>query len=836
MNKTTFIKKEIDQASFLYDRREIVTAPLWPHGSSSLFTIYTSSNQPHHQKIYYRTVYSDIRRTGSMDVDFSIAYGHFMGSGSSSGSFGLIASSSASGQRFPVSESMAIYSQYRSLLYDYDKRKYISEGKFRFYGLKDTNFGIYDWGFTSSSYWDGVNLNTFAAWRPTSNVTPIDSGEKITIPGVTSFALKEIIATSHRRKSNLINAYQTHYHFINIEGRLFQTRKFQTGNTPISTLTLDVKEAGIGKSWKDVATGTDHMITIASDGTLWGWGDNRYGQLGLGYTSTVSNPDNYFGNIDTQIPLQIGNENNWEKVYAGPYCSFAINSLGELYAWGSEVGPGPNAVGILGLGTNLVDYYNPTKVGSNTWRLISISMTDNANINKITVFGIDTSNNLWGWGYNGGYNKLSTANFTENSPVLLNSEGDWNDISSGADHVVAIEGVNRQLVGWGYAGASGELLASLQNETNELQSYTLNNRKNLIDLNNPGGFVEFLYGWIDVKCGDNFTIATSFDRRLWNWGDNSYGQLFADTSVGGLYPFENYASYLLLASNITGWDKLATGPFTSAASVNYPEENVFSMPTDDIYVINVNRWNFRDKMDSGTLQLSLRSVFTGSTGTGLLYQSSPGVEPVYRTITLVDESINYFGSTDEDPMYDVNSKGGSVFGLYSGSLLTGIHESAANSPYGIFFPENGIIILNGELLRNDIGRRSITLQTRRTPATSSGAFPTSSNADILYTSISGAMQLGLPFTANTVETKIPTYCFVRINNDEFNHTLNPSFYQQKNTFLIKEKLRKSPYPFTYITTIGLYNDQNDLLAVAKLSKPIKKTPSTELVVKIKLDI
>ena len=87
-----------------------------------------------------------------------------------------------------------------------------------------------------------------------------------------------------------------------------------------------------------------------------------------------------------------------------------------------------------------------------------------------------------------------------------------------------------------------------------------------------------------------------------------------------------------------------------------------------------------------------------------------------------------------------------------------------------------------------------------------------------------------------VETKMPTYCFIRINNEEFNYSTNPTLYARPDSFLLKDKFREVPYPFTYITTIGLYNDNDDLLAVAKLSRPILKTQSTELVVKVKLDI
>jgi hypothetical protein len=102
------------------------------------------------------------------------------------------------------------------------------------------------------------------------------------------------------------------------------------------------------------------------------------------------------------------------------------------------------------------------------------------------------------------------------------------------------------------------------------------------------------------------------------------------------------------------------------------------------------------------------------------------------------------------------------------------------------------------------------------------------------------MSAGFPFKATTSETKMPTYCFIRINNYEFNYTLNPSYFDVvndgKDSLVVKDKLRMSKFPFVYITTIGLYNDNGDLLAVAKLSKPIKKTFSDELVIKIKLEI
>jgi hypothetical protein len=168
-------------------------------------------------------------------------------------------------------------------------------------------------------------------------------------------------------------------------------------------------------------------------------------------------------------------------------------------------------------------------------------------------------------------------------------------------------------------------------------------------------------------------------------------------------------------------------------------------------------------------------------------------------------------------------------------LESGIHEDADKEPYGLLFPDNGVILLNGQMLY-----ASASIETKRIDPIVGGAFMSSSNAELMFTAISGAMSVDKPFIANTSEIKIPTYCFIRINNYEFNYTLNPSYFNVvddgKDSLVVKDKLRTIKTPFVYITTIGLYNDDGELLAVAKLSKPIRKTPSDELVIKIKLEI
>lgn len=781
MSKKTFIKKEIDSlTSFLYDRKEVVTAPMWPNNSSEIYNIFTSSNQPHHQRIYYTNVFSDNTRTGSLDVDFSIAYGHYAGSGSSTGSYGLISSSTT--PVFPVSESMAIYSQYRSMLYESDKRKYLSDGKFRFYGLTDAYLGTYLLG----------------------NDALLDHNNRINLPGVKSFQLNKVKSLSTYRYDDVdpklsMNPYLKYY-LINEEGKLFYNESGEN----------NLVQIGTDEDWESVSFGFNHKLAIKKDGTIWGWGSNYFGELGLGYRGS--------GFLE---PIKIGIQNNWKQVYAGNSYSFAINNDGELFAWGRNFDQ-DNGAGILGFGDAL-DRYSPQRLGFNTWKKISISNLEanTQDSSQTMIHGIDTEGKLWGWG-----NNPLVSFATE--PTQLGTDTDWKDISAGFDFAIGIKGDTGELYGWGSAGTYGELLAGWTRIPTISATFLPFSSKRNLTIGNTYGIPEI--GWSSLSCGHNFTFAINNNGNMYCWGDNLYGQLNM-TSIDG------YERVITLSSELFGWNIVSCGLFHSTAAINTPDTNVNSIVSDDIYVINLNRWNFRDKVDAGNWQLSLRTVYTGS-GQQMLYRLSEFTEPPYRNITLIDDSVNLQGSSNENPMYDAVSKGGAVYGVYRGNLETGIDQSAIDSPYGLFFPENGIIILNGEMLLNsDFQKPSIQIQTRRTPATSSGAFPYRSNADLLYYSIKGAMlEDELPFIANTVETKMPTYCFIRINNDEFNHTMNRTKYQKDDSFLLKDKFRTVPYDFTYITTIGLYNDNDELLAVAKLSRPVLKNPSTELVIKIKLDI
>jgi len=95
------------------------------------------------------------------------------------------------------------------------------------------------------------------------------------------------------------------------------------------------------------------------------------------------------------------------------------------------------------------------------------------------------------------------------------------------------------------------------------------------------------------------------------------------------------------------------------------------------------------------------------------------------------------------------------------------------------------------------------------------------------------MILGNDFQARSAETISSTHFFVRLRNKDFNYSNNPTFYNNSNGQILTEDFVQDPH--VYATTIGLYNDNKELLAVAKMSRPLEKTFDKEALVRVRLD-
>ena len=246
--------------------------------------------------------------------------------------------------------------------------------------------------------------------------------------------------------------------------------------------------------------------------------------------------------------------------------------------------------------------------------------------------------------------------------------------------------------------------------------------------------------------------------------------------------------------------------------------------TDHIYVINFNRARFREKLDPGNLEINLAklsgSAFANNVHTG----SNVRVLPTAQgggVIRLIDDSSTASPSIGE---------AGQVYNIVSGTIDDGtvIFNSSAPVYYGLMYPQFGIAILNADTLNSNVGFNTVT-----------GSGVQGDNAIKIITSLSASVALGAPagddygLQARSSEQVKSTYYFTRVKNGEYNYSNNPTF-----TSGSLGALRYSTFisdPQTYITTVGLYNDRRELLAVAKLSRPLLKSFTREALIKVKLD-
>ena len=165
-----------------------------------------------------------------------------------------------------------------------------------------------------------------------------------------------------------------------------------------------------------------------------------------------------------------------------------------------------------------------------------------------------------------------------------------------------------------------------------------------------------------------------------------------------------------------------------------------------------------------------------------------------------------------------------MFNIVSGSISAGTastHTTAANQgggAYGLFYPDLGILVFNGPALN-----ASASLSTDLTINAEKG------NVGKFYEDIRVASY----FQARREEVITSQHYFCRVPNKEFNFSSNPTFTSGSNGDFTVGTFFKNPK--TFITQVGLYNDNNELLAVAKLSKPLQKNYSKEAIIKVKLD-
>jgi len=238
--------------------------------------------------------------------------------------------------------------------------------------------------------------------------------------------------------------------------------------------------------------------------------------------------------------------------------------------------------------------------------------------------------------------------------------------------------------------------------------------------------------------------------------------------------------------------------------------------SDEIYIVNFNRARIKDKLDPGNWELHLTNL-SGSAVVNSVHTGSNVKALNTNFISLIDDS----GQTQQTNL----TAAGRVYNIVSGTITGGVYNTSAPKYYGLAYPDMGILVLNGNALDTSMSFNTVT-----------GSNVAGDNAWKLYTSISGAMafnSVNKAFQARNEETITSTHFFVRVKNGEYNFSNNPTFVTgsvgefSQATFIGDPKV--------YITTIGMYNDRQELLAVAKLSQPVQKSFSNEALIKVKLD-
>jgi len=275
------------------------------------------------------------------------------------------------------------------------------------------------------------------------------------------------------------------------------------GDNTTASKSSPVQTIAGGSDWKKLACGYGQVGGIKSDGTLWMWGLNNYGQLG---DSTI---------VSKSSPIQtVSGGTDWKSVWAGgsypTLHTAAIKTDGTLWTWGR------NSYGQLGDNT-LVSKSSPvqTVAGGNNWK--------QAALGGFYTAVLKTDGTIWSMGRNT-FGQLGIGSISSrSSPVQeASSTTNWTKVGCGYAHTGAIR-------------ADGALFLWGLNLNGQLGDNTTSNKSV------PVGTISSGFDWASVACGYQHTAAIKTDGTLWTWGVNTYGQLGDNTTTSKSSPVQTIA-------------------------------------------------------------------------------------------------------------------------------------------------------------------------------------------------------------------------------------------------------------------------------------------------------
>lgn len=339
-------------------------------------------------------------------------------------------------------------------------------------------------------------------------------GAVLGLGNATSYSSPKQVGSNNWRTAGMVDVTSA---AVKSDGTLWTWGINGWGNLGTGNLTYYSSPVQVGAltTWFKVYPNRQSCFAIRTDGTLWAWGSGGSGRLGLGNTTSYSSPK------------QVGALTNWLSFAGGNYIigtSMAVKTDGTLWAWGN------NQYGQLGLG-NTTYYSSPKQVGVLTnWLAVATSYS---------TWAIKNDGTLWAWG-NGNQGALGLGNGTSySSPKQVGALTNWSKVSGGGYYTnVAATKTDGTLWTWGF---------------NNYGQLGLGNTTNFDSPKQVGSLTD----WDIVATGGNGSVfAIKTDKTLWAWGQNTSGQL-------GLGDTTRRSSPVQVGSS--SWMVVATGQSTTIA-------------------------------------------------------------------------------------------------------------------------------------------------------------------------------------------------------------------------------------------------------------------------------
>ncbi len=254
-----------------------------------------------------------------------------------------------------------------------------------------------------------------------------------------------------------------------------------------------------------ITAAQNHTLVATSAGTVLGWGQNEYGELGDGTS------------INRSTPVTAASLTGVSQVSTGWYHSLAVQSSGAVYSWGY------NSDGELGDGTN---------ISKNTAQVVpSLSGITAVAAGQYHSLALRNDGTVWAWGYNGSSQLGDGTNTERLSPVQVIQLTNVTAIAAGSAFSVALR-------------SDGTVWAWGDNNSGQLGDGTLVNKTSAVQ-------VTGLSGVVAIRAGANHTVALKADGTVWTWGYSGNGQL-GDGNTG-------YQTEIVRASGLSGVVAIATG-------------------------------------------------------------------------------------------------------------------------------------------------------------------------------------------------------------------------------------------------------------------------------------